>query len=292
MISKSVTFLSTADKEKIALWKISNSEKNVIDNIFLTHGTFSNKNICLGIANYFAIQGYCCYIMEWRNHGESFHSKKKFNFETIALYDLKTVFTYLFEKLKLNSIHCITHSGGGISLSMFLIKHNVYNEKINSITMFACQVFGASNTVYNKFKIILSKFATFLIGYIPARKIKLGPQNESYFTMKQWFDWNIKRNFYSTDKKFDYKINMPIIKIPIYSISAEGDSFIAPSIGCKIFLESFNNPCNIFKEFSIENRNLENYNHSRIIMSRNSAKEIWPTVLKWIEKTKDNNLYS
>lgn len=286
MISKDIMFLKTNDKEKIALWKISNSEKNIIDNIFLTHGTFSNKNICLGIANYFAKQGYCCYILEWRNHGNSIQTKTKFNFETIALYDINTAFSYLFESLKLKSIHCITHSGGGIALSMFLIKHNIYNHKIDSITMFACQAFGAAALRKNKIKILLSKYLTFLVGYIPAKKIRLGPHNESFFTMKQWFNWNLRKKFYSTDKKFDYRINMVDVKTPIYSISAKGDTFIAPSIGCKMFLESFGNPDNIFKVYSTDNGNLENYDHSRIIMSRNSAKEIWPSVLKWIEKNK------
>ncbi|MFV0572573.1 MAG: alpha/beta fold hydrolase [Xanthomarina gelatinilytica] len=206
MITKNVTLLRTDDKEKIALWKVSNSKKNAVDNIFLTHGTFSNKNICLGIANYFAKQGYFCYIMEWRNHGESAPTKTRFNFETIALYDINTVFTYLFEDLKLNSVHCITHSGGGIILSMFLIKNIIYNPKINSITMFACQAFGAANQRKNKIKILLSKYLTLLIGHIPAKIIGLGPHNESYYTMKQWFDWNLKKKFHSTDKKFDYKI--------------------------------------------------------------------------------------
>lgn len=116
--------------------------------------------------------------------------------------------------------------------------------------------------------------------------MKLGPHNTSYFTVKQWLNWNLKRNFYSTDKSFDYKTNMINIKTPIYSIAAKGDKFIAPSVGCKIFLESFDKPYNIFKEYSTENGNLEDYNHSRIVMSRNSAKEIWPSVLKWIEKYK------
>ena len=104
--------------------------------------------------------------------------------------------------------------------------------------------------------------------------------------MKQWFDWNLRKKFDSTDKKFDYKINMVTVKTPIYSISAKGDTFIAPSVGCKMFLESFNNPDNIFKVYSTDNGDLENYDHSRIIMSRNSAKEVWPSVLKWIEKNK------
>jgi predicted alpha/beta hydrolase len=283
MISTSVTLLNTDDKEKIALWTIFNNKKDIGQSIFLTHGTFSNKNICLGIAHYLAEAGYCCYVMEWRNHGESLPTTKKFNFETIALYDLKTVFKYLFEELKLPSIHCITHSGGGISLSMFLIKQNAYANKISSITMFACQAFGAASTKKNMLKLLLSKYLTFLIGYIPAKKIKLGPHNESYFTMRQWFDWNLRKEFLSTDKKFDYKKNMTHINIPIYSIAAKGDTFIAPSIGCKVFLGYFNKSHNIFKEFSTENGNLEDYSHSRIIMSINAVKEIWPSVLKWIQ---------
>ena len=198
MIKEYLILLETADNEKIAVWKVFNSKKAINKNIFLTHGTFSNKKICLGISKYLAKLGYSCYIMEWRNHGKSLTTKKKFNFETIALYDLKTVFTYFFEDLKMISIDCITHSGGGICLSMFLIRHKFYQNKINSITMYACQAFGASFTIRNKVKILFSKSLTFLIGYIPANKIKLGPHNESYFTMKQWFDWNIKRNFYST----------------------------------------------------------------------------------------------
>lgn len=87
-------------------------------------------------------------------------------------------------------------------------------------------------------------------------------------------------------KKFDYKFNTLDVKTPIYSISAKGDTFIAPSIGCKMFLESFSNPDNIFEIYSTNNGNLENYDHSRISMSRNSAKEIWPSVLKWVEKNK------
>jgi hypothetical protein len=53
-----------------------------------------------------------------------------------------------------------------------------------------------------------------------------------------------------------------------------------------MFLESFSNPDNIFKVYSTNNGNLENYDHSRISMSRNSAKEVWPSVLKWVEKNK------
>lgn len=290
MISEDIIFLNTQDNEKIAVWKISNNDNDVVDNIFLTHGTFSDKTICLGIANYLAIKGYCCYIMEWRNHGQSPTTKTKYNFETIALYDINRVFSYLFKALKLKSIHCITHSGGGIALTLFLINHRKHNPKINSITMFACQAFGAAISSKNKIKILFSKYLTFLIGFIPAKTIGIGPHNESYYTMKQWFDWNLKKNFYSTDRKIDYKINMANVRTPVYSICSKGDAFIAPSSGCEIFLRSFKNSKNVLMVFSKDNGNLENYNHSRIILSRNAAKEIWPSVLKWIQKNHKNSI--
>ena len=77
---------------------------------------------------------------------------------------------------------------------------------------------------------------------------------------------------------------MPKVTIPIYAISGSGDRFIAPSKGCKLLLNDFNHDKNVFREYSIRNGDLEDYTHSRIIISRNAAKEIWPTVAIWIEK--------
>ena len=105
MIQEELHLIETADTETIALWKVTNNPSNKNQSIFLTHGTFSDKRICLGIAKHFAELGYTCWIMEWRNHGKSPEVTKKFNFETIAIYDLKTVFDYFFKDLKISKIH-------------------------------------------------------------------------------------------------------------------------------------------------------------------------------------------
>ncbi len=75
-----------------------------------------------------------------------------------------------------------------------------------------------------------------------------------------------------------------MITTPIYAISAKGDNFISPTGGCKLFFNAFDNPTNVFREYSISNGNLDDYTHSRIMISRNAAKEIWPTVVAWIDK--------
>jgi predicted alpha/beta hydrolase len=288
MISEDCIKLATSDNENVALWKIFNSESDTGKNIFLTHGTFSDKKICSGISNYFANLGYTCWIMEWRNHGKSSITKENFNFETIAKYDMVSVFNYLFGTLKINSMNCITHSGGGICLTMFLIKNQQYISKLNSITMFSCQSFGAAHSFENYIKILSGKLISFILGHTPGKFVGLGKCNESYAIMKQWFDWNLYRNF-KGENNFDYLETMKSITTPILSICSEGDRFISPKEGCVKFLNAFENFQNKLLFCSTKNGFTENYNHASVIFSKNSANEIWPIVLEWIENCKNAN---
>ncbi len=281
MIKEELVQLNTEDNTTIALWKIYTDEVDENKNIFLSHGTFSDKKICSPIAKYFAKKGFTCWIMEWRNHGSSELTKKKFNFETIALFEFKTVFSYLISDLRIEKLHCITHSGGGICLTMFLLRNPEYQQNIKSIVFFSCQAFSAGLSMKQKIKLISSKIATYCIGYIPAKKTKLGIYNETYFTMKQWFDWNINNKFTGNDG-FNYKSQMKTIKIPIYSICSENDKFISPKLSCEKFIREFSNSNNLYQCFSKANGNLEDYDHGRIILSKNATKEVWGKVYDWI----------
>ncbi|MUG32882.1 alpha/beta fold hydrolase [Psychrobacter sanguinis] len=332
MIHQTLNLVTTADHQQIAVWKITDNEaiKNPLNpsvgnhkrqNLLLLHGAFSDKGVCLGIASYFASLGYPCFIMEWRGHGSSSQPKTPYHLEDIAFYDVRATLDYLVNELNLDNLHCITHSGGGICLTMLLTRHTEYVDKISSITLFACQAFAAATTPVSYAKLLLSKAATRQMGIVRGKRLKLGTMNESYYLLSQWMDWNLNQNFSSysptpirhqlkqafnqrmhrlIDKRsgqgfqrrhtavipqqpFDYRTVMPYITTPTYAICAAGDS-VAPPQGCLKFLQAFNNANNHFREFSIASGDLENYNHTRIFLSRNAAAEVWPTVLNWIEK--------
>jgi predicted alpha/beta hydrolase len=231
--------------------------------------------------------------MEWRNHGESDRTKRKFNFETIAKYDLKSTFEFLFNEQSVEKVDCLAHSGGGIALTICLINNKDYRLKINSITLFGVQAFGAGTEFSNRMKILGSKYLTALMGIVPAKTAGSTEHSESYYTMKQWFNWNLAHNFIG-ENGFDYLSRMNEIKVPVLSICAKGDSFIAPKVGCEKFLNAFDNKANKLHFISIENGNLEDYNHSRILKSQSSRKELWPIVAEWImdKKTTGNKIYS
>ncbi len=266
----------------IALWKFYSEKCSDNRNILLTHGTFSNRKVLRGITEYFVNNDFNCWVFEWRNHGGSSKSNEKFDFESIGHKDFQIVFNFLFEECKLEKIDCITHSGGGICLTIALITQSEYQKKINSVSMFACQAFGAAYSKKNLAQIFIGKYISKFIGQVPAQKIG-GEENETYYLMKQWFNWNLKGEF-KGKSGIDYKEKMKTIKIPILSIYGAGDKLIAPPIGCKRYLSAFENTSNKSLLCSIAEGFLENYNHSRILHSRNAKNEIYPFVLDWINK--------
>jgi len=289
---KELHVLDTSDGCEFALWEISKKNNPLVkkEAIFLSHGAFSDKTVCMGIADYLANQGYICFILEWRGHGTSPKTDIPFNFETVALYEYKAAFHYIYYHFNIASLHCVTHSGGGLCLTMFLINYPEYLKNIQSITFIACQAFGAVNNSFDFIKLFSAKFVVKILGQIQANKFKLGRVNETYYTMRPWFNWNLKQNFISELKKIDYKKHMSSIRVPIYSISGTGDKLIAPVQGCYKYLEAFENKNNIFRKFGLSNNNLEDYSHSRIALSQNAAKEVWPTILQWIDKHSEDAL--
>lgn len=279
MIEKRID-LAFKNQANLALWKIYADDSISGKDVFLTHGTFSNKQICMGISEFLVKRGYICWILEWRNHGSSSKINEPYNFEKIGKEDIKRAFDFLFNEQKLKNIDCITHSGGGISLTINLIEYPENIKRIKRIVFFCCQAFGAGYTTTNRIKLWVGKVFGKLFSFLPGKLIGR-PHNEDYSFMKQWLDWNLAKEFTGETGR-DYKLGMPQIQIPILSFSGSGDTFVAPFAGCKEYLQSFKNPSNRLINCGKETGFLEDYDHSRLIYSRNAEKEIYPQVLKWI----------
>ncbi len=271
--------VQTQDGQELALW-YQEPKASKVGDILLIHGTFSDRSIFLGLKDYLAEQGYGGWLLEWRGHGESALANEKYDMEVVGREDIKGAMDYLGEK-GIGPLHCITHSGGGIALTIFLIENPQAHEIVRSITMFACQSFGANTGLKNYMSILAGKYISKVLGYTPAKLAASNHKNETYHMMQQWFDWNLSGRFLSRRGK-DYRAFMPSLRIPIFSLCAQGDRFIAPPSGCRLFLDAFQNESNTFLVCGQETGFNEDFNHSRVILSRNAEKEIWPLVLDWI----------
>lgn len=274
--------LLSQDQVSLALWKIS-SPASQPRHLFMTHGTFSDRRICLGLARHLAERGFTCWILEWRGHGDSQRDPPPFNFETVALFDVAAALRYLLEEEGIARLHCVTHSGGGLALAMCLLRHPHFNQTIGKIALFACQAGYAAQTPWRRLRLIGMREACRLAGRLPGKRLGIGVQDESWHMMRQWFDWNIHRRFNGADG-FDYLRRLPQISAPILAVFAENDSLIAPPSACRQFLAAFKGQENQALFCSVAAGFSAGYNHARVMHSSSASKEVWPLLLDWLEK--------
>lgn len=283
LATPSPNLLETPDGSSFAVWTIG--QRHAAESkepVLLSHGAFSNKKICMGVARFIAKAGFECTILEWRNHGASAASQQHFDFETIGCNEFLVAFRLLCERYPSKKINVVTHSGGGLALSVFLIRHPEYAEKVGRTVLVSCQSCYAATSLWRKTGFRLAALASKIYGKIPGKAFGLGPHAESYRTMRPWFLWNIGEKFVSSVDGFDFSEGLGSITSPIMSISALGDRFIAPPSACRLFLSQFGGNQNKFLECSVANGFAENYDHGRIMLSTNASKEVWPIVLKWL----------
>ena len=275
--------ITTADKAQISLWKVTGSNpaiSSTATHIFMTHGTFSDKRICLGLAHYLAGRGAICWVMEWRGHGSSPLAGDAFDFETIALYDVPAVLHYLRQHEKVVTLHCVTHSGGGLALLMCLLRQPQMWPLIGKLVLFACQACHAAPSLSRHLLMRLARHLSAGLGRVPGKCLGIGVQDESFYLMSQWFDWNLAGRFVGRDG-FDYLPALAHLPFPVLAVCADQDRFIAPPAACRRFFQALSGSHHRYL-LAGQGGIAPGYRHGSIMLSRRAAQEIWPRVANWL----------
>jgi pimeloyl-ACP methyl ester carboxylesterase len=284
MLNELERHLLTEDGVRLSLWRLRDEAKHPpagTRDIFLTHGTFSDRRICLGIAKHFANLGYTCWTLEWRGHGGSAAGPVAYDFETVALHDVTAALEHLVREEGIQRLHCVTHSGGGIVLTMCLSRNPQLVPIVDRVALFACQALHAASSRPRQWLLRSMRLASRLWGSVPGRRLGLGAQDESFFMMKPWYDWNISQRFSGRDG-FDYRAAMGRLTLPVLSLAGAADRLIAPPASCEQYLEGFGGSrklavvCGRSTGFSTD------YAHASVILSRSAMNEVWPIAAKWL----------
>lgn len=284
MLSESEIAVATDDAVRLSLWRLRDeavSPREGTRDIFLTHGTFSDRRICQGIAKHLASLGYTCWTLEWRGHGNSAEGVAAYDFETVAKHDITAALEHLVRKERVRRLHCVTHSGGGIVLTMCLLRHLRFVPAIDRVALFACQALHAAPSSSRKWLLCTMRLASRLYGSIPGHRLGLGVQAESFFLMKQWYDWNTSESFKGRDG-FDYLASMARLTVPVLSISGAADRLIAPPAACKRYLDGFGGDGNRSIVCGLSTGFSKDYGHANVMLSRAAMNEVWPVAADWL----------
>ncbi|MGI9332603.1 MAG: alpha/beta fold hydrolase [Gammaproteobacteria bacterium] len=242
---------------------------------------FSSRLICEGVAQFFALQGYTCWILEWRQHGHSGRPRARFTLETVAEMDVPVALGHVDSHSRGNPIYWIGHSGGGLLICMYLARHPEQQKKLRGLVFAASQAWAAADTLYRKLRLRMLRTVTDILGGVSGPWTGLGPESETAHMMSLWYGWNIRQDFVGADG-FDYLECLPGITLPTLSLAGKADWLIAPPQGCEAFLNRLGGVDKTFVECSRAKGFSEDFTHDRVILSQGAAREIWPLIEDWI----------
>lgn len=251
--------------------------------VMLAHGTFSNHRSCQGLALYLAQAGFDCWLLDFQGHGGSEKPGIAPTFESMCLEDTAAVLDYLRTRYPNQAVHWVGHSGGGLSILMYLCRHPEHQESIASVVTLASQATHAAVAHKNRYAIIASALITRALGVAPGRWLKIGPENEFASVMLQWYRWSLIGRWLGTDG-FDYEDALEHVKCPLLALAGTADTFIAPMEGCEHLFNCYGSADKEFKLCGLATGYKEDYTHARLISSSSAAREVWPMVSAWLER--------
>lgn len=277
------TFLeNTQDGVELALHRVQGEIRHDPP-VLLTHGTFSNAQVCRLLARYLAREGFDSWILELRGHGQSKSGPIHPDFEHFSFFDVPTALDAVRRRTRRENVFWVGHSGGGLALLMHLARYPEASGQIRGIVTLASQATDAGATWSGRTKIILGALATNALGRAHGKMLGLGPQDEFRGVMNQWFRWNWSGRWIGKDG-FDYLQALERIEVPALCLAGGGDRFIAPHQGCRRLYNALGSLDKRMAFCAKSEGYAEDYSHARIIASRRAQQEIWPIILEWLLK--------
>lgn len=153
--------------------------------VLITHGTISNGDSVIPLAKYLADQGFECWVLEWGGHGKSETARPKQNFEYPAFNDVPAAVDFVLKQTDHDSIHWVSHSGGGHLALMYLSQHPEHRHKIASITSLGAQATHGALGFKLKARAIGLYLITKALGYTPKAVVAVGTEGESSLLLAQ-----------------------------------------------------------------------------------------------------------
>jgi oxygen-independent coproporphyrinogen-3 oxidase len=250
--------------------------------VLLTHGTFSNGNVCTRLAAYLATAGFPCWVLELRGHGASGGRERRANFEDFGCLDVPAAIEVVRQRAGTERVFLVGHSGGGLAFLMYLARNSREAARTWGIVTLAAQATGAGIGWQGMVTISMIAAANNLGGRARRRLLRLGPEPEFRGVLNQWFAWNLRRRWHGRDG-LDYLTALRAVTTPALCFAGAGDRYIAPIDGCRQLFVALGSSDKNFVICGRAEGFAEDYDHARIVASRGSRQEIWPRILAWLQ---------
>lgn len=263
--------------------------------LLFVHGSVEDGRIFYsdsgkGLAPFLASQGFDCFIPDFGGRGKSLpvvsrHSQ--YGHEKFITEDLPAMIAYVKRISGFDKLQIINHSWGGVMMLSYLARYDC--NSIPSMVMFGVK---RRITVRNFRKIMavnmwwagLGNLLVKRHGYLPARKWKMGAEDEPAQLFKDINKWIKADGKWIGNDGFDYSSN--ILKKPVPPIlyyAAIQDPYLGNETDVRLLAEETGAKNYRFCLLSKANGNLQDYDHINMLTSPSAPKDHFVKVAEWLQ---------
>jgi predicted alpha/beta hydrolase len=263
--------------------------------IFLLHGSIENGKIFYskslkGLAPYLAQQGYDVFVGDMQGRGKSkpaISHNSKYGQVDVIKTDIPAFLNKIKEIKGDVPVHAMGHSWGGVLLLAFMSRYE--SNIISLVTFGAKRQITARNKeyytlIYNWY--VLGRILVALYGYLPAKKFKIGSDDEPKNHYKQINQWLLAKNGEWIDNAdgFDYGKALKEKTIaPSLFIAAQNDAVLGHPKDVKNLQNDVQASETEYWLLSKENGNLHNYDHINMLTHKDCSKDHFPKIIEWLK---------
>ncbi|MBL4658575.1 MAG: alpha/beta fold hydrolase [Flavobacteriales bacterium] len=288
-------FIPVSDIDKLHLKRFYTDSNGIP--LFLIHGSIENGKIFYsssgkGLAPYLAGEGFDVFVVDLRGRGKStppIDKSATHGLTNTMEEDIPAVIKKIQEIKGDVPQHWISHSWGGVSLLGYLAKQRD-NVKLKSMVFYAAKRHISIKT-FQKFYLIdflwniMGTFAVWRNGYLPAKRIKMGSDNESSRCYKETNDWVFQSKWLDWRDQFDYAKALQNTDLPpILAFTGAGDKVLGRPTDCMYMMNEIKAKNYEFKILGKKNGNLQDYDHINILTHPDAEKDQFVMTKDWILK--------
>lgn len=263
--------------------------------IFMLHGSMEDGKIFYtmnekGLAPFLAKRGYDIYVLDKRGRGKStppISRKSKYSQKEVLFEDIPAVLKEI-EKHNKNKQIWMAHSWGGVLMNAFLARNPDYIEKIQASVYWGSKRRISTLNKERFTQIYLMWGLTFritskLYGYLPAKELKFGAENEPRREYLQTIPWVSNRRWIDKFDRFNYAKKLKKIKLPrtLY-ISGKADKILGNPKDVKLLMDESGIGIKQHVILSIKNGNLHDYDHINMLTHKDAPLDQFIKVYEWL----------
>ncbi len=266
--------------------------------VLMLHGTIENGKIFYtnsgkGLACFLAENGFDVYVADFRGKGASKPSLEENSdhgqYEAITK-DIPLFLDFISKRSE-QKIHVICHSWGGVLFSSCLAR---FPKRVEQVASNIC--FGTKRSIHQKsfhkwWKVDL--FWNWLApalakkkGYIDAKKLNFGADNESLLFLQQSIEWVKPLPWKDPEDNYDYHQASSSLNWPdTWHITGINDDLLGHANDVKAFIAESNQRA----EFSLLSKSIGNahdYDHIDILTHVKAIDDHFPKVVNWLQARK------